>query len=94
MLPAGPHPRPARRHPRPETPAPCLKYCIFYASGVYPLGVEYVFDPAKAQAVVDNANDGYTAEEISDTIYEGLPIDRARRIIAFAKARTVDAGIA
>jgi hypothetical protein len=56
--------------------------------------VEYVFDPAKAQAVVDNANDGYTAEEISDTIYEGLPIDRARRIIAFAKARTVDAGIA
>ena len=35
------------------------------------------------QAVLDNAGDGYSAEEIADGIYDGLPVDRARRIIAF-----------
>ena len=39
------------------------------------------------QAVLDNAEDGYTAEEIASEIYEGLPVDRARRIIAFAGAQ-------
>lgn len=37
-----------------------------------------------AQAVLDNADD-YTAEEIANEIYEGLPVERARRIIAFAR---------
>ena len=36
------------------------------------------------QAVLDNADD-FTAEEIASEIYEGLPVDRARRIIAFAR---------
>jgi uncharacterized protein (DUF433 family) len=39
------------------------------------------------QAVLDNAEDGYTAEQIAAEIYDGLPVDRARRIIAFARAR-------
>ena len=38
------------------------------------------------QAVLDNAGDGYPAEDIASEIHEGLPIDRARRIIAFARA--------
>jgi uncharacterized protein (DUF433 family) len=37
------------------------------------------------QAVLDNAEDGYSAEQIADEIYEGLPVDRARRMIAFAR---------
>jgi uncharacterized protein (DUF433 family) len=36
------------------------------------------------QAVLDNADD-FTPEEMASEIYEGLPVDRARRIIAFAK---------
>ena len=40
------------------------------------------------QAVLDNAEDGLSAEEIADEVYEGLPVDRARRIIAFSRART------
>ena len=36
------------------------------------------------QAVLDNADD-FTPEEIASEIYEGLPVDRARRIIAFAR---------
>jgi uncharacterized protein (DUF433 family) len=46
------------------------------------------------QAVLDNAGDGYTAEEIASEIYEGLPVDRARRIIAFAEGRALHADIA
>jgi len=46
------------------------------------------------QAVLDNADDGYSAEEMADTIYEGLPVDRARRIIAFARARALHADVA
>jgi uncharacterized protein (DUF433 family) len=38
-----------------------------------------------ADAVIDNAEDGFTAEEIVTEIYEGLPLDRVRRIIEFAK---------
>ena len=37
------------------------------------------------QAVIDNADDGYTAEEIAADIYESLPVERARRIIAYAR---------
>jgi uncharacterized protein (DUF433 family) len=40
-----------------------------------------------AQGVIDNAEDGYTAEQIAAEIYDGLPVDRARRVIAFARAR-------
>jgi hypothetical protein len=34
--------------------------------------------------VIDNADDGYTPEQIAAEIYEGLPVERARRIIAYA----------
>jgi uncharacterized protein (DUF433 family) len=44
-----------------------------------------------AQGVIDNAEDGYTAEQIAAEIYDGLPVDRARRIIKFARARMVHA---
>jgi uncharacterized protein (DUF433 family) len=37
------------------------------------------------QAVIDNADDGYTAEEIVKDIYPSLPLEPARRIIAFAR---------
>ena len=36
------------------------------------------------QAVVDNARDGYTPEEIAGEIFEGLPLDRVRSVIRFA----------
>ncbi|MEO9189974.1 MAG: DUF433 domain-containing protein [Acetobacteraceae bacterium] len=36
------------------------------------------------QAVLDNAED-FTPEEIAAEIFEGLPVERARRVIAFAK---------
>jgi uncharacterized protein (DUF433 family) len=38
-----------------------------------------------AQAVIDNANDGYTAEQIVTEIYPSLPVEPARRVIAFAR---------
>ena len=38
-----------------------------------------------AQAVIDNAEDGYTAEEIVAEIYPTLPLEPARRIIALAE---------
>jgi uncharacterized protein (DUF433 family) len=37
-----------------------------------------------AQAVVDNARDGFTAEEIATEIFE-LPIERVRGVLRFAK---------
>lgn len=36
------------------------------------------------QAVLDNADD-FTPEQMAAEIYEGLPVDRARRIIAYAR---------
>lgn len=36
------------------------------------------------EAVLDNADD-FTPDEIVSDIYPSLPLDRARRIIAFAK---------
>jgi uncharacterized protein (DUF433 family) len=40
-----------------------------------------------ADAIVANADDGYSPEEIATVIFEGLSIDRVRRVIAFAKER-------
>ena len=37
-----------------------------------------------AQAVQDNAGDGFTPQQIVDEIYPSLPLDRAERIVAFA----------
>jgi uncharacterized protein (DUF433 family) len=37
------------------------------------------------QAVLDNA-DEYTPEQMAHEIYEGLPVERARRIIAYARS--------
>jgi uncharacterized protein (DUF433 family) len=39
-----------------------------------------------AQAVLDNADD-FTPEEMAEEVYEGLPVERARRIIQFARAK-------
>jgi uncharacterized protein (DUF433 family) len=38
-----------------------------------------------ADAVVANAEDGYSAEEIAEQIFEGVPVDRIRRVIDFAR---------
>jgi uncharacterized protein (DUF433 family) len=38
-----------------------------------------------AQGVIDNAEDGYTPEELAEEHFPGLGVERARRIIAFAK---------
>ena len=38
-----------------------------------------------AQGVIDNADAGVTAEEIGDEIFDGLGVDRARRIIEYAR---------
>jgi uncharacterized protein (DUF433 family) len=37
-----------------------------------------------ADAVLENAADGFTAEQIVAEIYPSLPIERARRVIAYA----------
>jgi uncharacterized protein (DUF433 family) len=42
-----------------------------------------------AQGVIDNAEDGYTPEQIAAEIYEGLPVERARRNIAYARKQHV-----
>jgi uncharacterized protein (DUF433 family) len=38
-----------------------------------------------AQGVIDNAEDGYTPEELANDHFPGLGVERAGRIIAFAK---------
>ena len=43
-----------------------------------------------AQAVVDNAKDGYTAEEIAGEIFEGLPLDHVRRVLRYAETHGSD----
>ncbi len=42
-----------------------------------------------AQAVLDNAEDGYTAEQIAAEIYHGLPVEPTRRVIEFARQARV-----
>ena len=44
-----------------------------------------------AQAVLDNADDGFTPEQIAAEIYDGLPVEPARRVIAFARKAKVAA---
>jgi uncharacterized protein (DUF433 family) len=43
-----------------------------------------------AQAVVDNAKDGYTAEEIAGEIFEGLSLDRVQRLLRYAEMHGSD----
>jgi uncharacterized protein (DUF433 family) len=38
-----------------------------------------------ADAVLDNAEDGYTAEEIVAEIYPSLPLERAKRILTYVR---------
>ena len=38
-----------------------------------------------ADAIVENAEDGFTPEEIATEIFQGVPLDTARRVIAFAR---------
>jgi len=38
-------------------------------------------------AVLDNAEDGYSPEEIVTEIYPSLSLERARRIVAFAREK-------
>jgi len=44
-----------------------------------------------AQAVIDNADDGYNAEQIVAEIYPSLPVEPTRRVIAFARRAYVSA---
>ena len=39
----------------------------------------------QAQAVVDNARAGYSAEQIVAEIFEGLSLERVRGVLRFAK---------
>jgi uncharacterized protein (DUF433 family) len=38
-----------------------------------------------AQGVIDNADDGFTPEQLATEIYEGPDVDCARRIIDYAR---------
>ena len=38
-----------------------------------------------AQAMIDNADDGYSAEQIVAEIYPSLPVEPTRRVIDFAR---------
>lgn len=42
----------------------------------------------QADAIVENFADGYSVEEIVTEMFEGVPLDRARRILAFAQAHS------
>jgi uncharacterized protein (DUF433 family) len=44
-----------------------------------------------AQAVVDNAKDGFTAEQIATEIFE-LPLERVKGVLRFAKLGTPSNG--
>ena len=37
------------------------------------------------QAVIQNAEDGFSAEEIASEIFEGVPVERVRSILRFAQ---------
>jgi uncharacterized protein (DUF433 family) len=39
----------------------------------------------QAQAIVDNARAGFTAEQIVSEIFEGVPVERVRGVLRFAK---------
>lgn len=38
----------------------------------------------QADAIVENAKEGFTAEEIATEIFVGVPLDRIRAVLAFA----------
>jgi len=37
------------------------------------------------QAVIQNAQDGFSAEEIAGEIFEGVPVERVRAVLRFAR---------
>jgi uncharacterized protein (DUF433 family) len=37
------------------------------------------------EGILDNAQEGLTAEEIANEVYDGLEVDRARRILDYAR---------
>ena len=39
-----------------------------------------------ADGIIENAKDGMTAQEIASEVYDGLEVDRAQRIIDYARA--------
>jgi len=45
-----------------------------------------------AQAIIDNAEDGYTAEQIATEIFDNLPLDRVRGVLRFAKLGSPSSG--
>jgi uncharacterized protein (DUF433 family) len=45
-----------------------------------------------AQAIVDNAEDGYTTEQITTEIFDNLPLDRVRGVLRFAKPGSPSSG--
>ena len=44
----------------------------------------------QADAIVENFDEGYSAEEIVDEIFPTLPLDRVKRIIVFAREHARD----
>jgi uncharacterized protein (DUF433 family) len=46
------------------------------------------------QAILDNAADGYTAEQLATDIYRGLPVEPTRRVIEFAKKTQIATPVA
>jgi uncharacterized protein (DUF433 family) len=38
-----------------------------------------------AQAIIDNAKAGFTAEQLVTEIFEGVPVERVRAVLRFAK---------
>jgi len=45
-----------------------------------------------AQAIVDNAEDGYSAEQIATEIFDNLPLVRVRGVLRFAKCASASRG--
>jgi uncharacterized protein (DUF433 family) len=43
-----------------------------------------------AAALIDNAKDGYTPEEIASEIFEGLPVERVRAVLRFAQLHSAN----
>jgi len=38
-----------------------------------------------AEAVIQNARDGFSPEEIAEEIFEGVPVERVRAVLRFAR---------
>lgn len=45
-----------------------------------------------ADSVISNARDGYSPEQLAAEVFEGLPVESARRIIAYADLHEVVLG--